>query len=85
MEIIFSEKAQNDLEYWKKINNEKIQRRITELLKSILQMPFSGIGKPEPLRHNLSGKWSRRINDEHRIVYSVETNFIKIHSLKGHY
>jgi toxin YoeB len=85
MEIEITDKAKLDLGYWNKVNNEKILKRIRELLVSISDSPYQGIGKPEPLKHALSGKWSRRINQEHRLVYKIENNRIIIHSLKGHY
>ena len=81
----FSDKAQEDIQYWKKIGDKKIQKKIQELLLSIQETPYSGIGKPEALRHELSGSWSRRINREHRMVYHVTGDIIKIESLKGHY
>ena len=64
-----------------------ILKKIRQLLEIITETPYSGIGKPEPLKHHLAGLWSRRINQEHRLVYEViETdNVILIHSLKGHY
>jgi toxin YoeB len=74
MEIIYSDEAQRDIEYWKKSGNKIIQKKIQQLLNSIEETPFDGIGKPEPLRHNLSGLWSRRINQEHRIVYQLLEN-----------
>ena len=87
MEIIYSEEAQRDIEHWKKSGNKIIQKKIQQLLNAIEENPFDGIGKPEALRYNLSGKWSRRVNHEHRIVYEVLDNneTIKVHSLKGHY
>jgi len=87
MEIIYSDEAQKDIVYWKKSGNKAIQKKIQQLLISIEENPFSGIGKPEPLKHNLSGFWSRRINHEHRIVYQLIENeqLIKIHALRGHY
>jgi len=89
MEIRYNEKAIDDLKYWKKSGNSIIQNKIANLLINIVESPFEGIGKPEPLKYNLSGKWSRRINEEHRIIYEViieESNsFLKIYSLKGHY
>ena len=87
MEIIYSEESQLDIEYWKKSGNKIIQKKIQQLLLAISQDPFNGIGKPELLKHNLTGLWSRRINQEHRIVYEVleAESRIKIHSLKGHY
>lgn len=60
----YSEKAKEDIFYWKKSSNNAILKRIRKLLESILETPFEGIGKPEPLKHNLSGKWYRRINKE---------------------
>lgn len=86
MEIAFDEVALKDYEFWRKSGNKIIQKRIQDLLTSIIETPFTGIGKPEALRYGLSGKWSRRINQEHhRIIYSVNKDIIQIHSLKGHY
>ncbi len=65
--------------------NKKIHARITELIKDIGRNPFSGIGKPEPLKHELKGLWSRRITDEHRLVYKVSEDEILIYSCKYHY
>ncbi|MCH6234359.1 Txe/YoeB family addiction module toxin [Cognataquiflexum rubidum] len=65
MEIIFSPKAIKDLTFWKKSGDKSAMKKIQELLKSIAVSPFSGLGKPEPLKHQLSGMWSRRINREH--------------------
>jgi toxin YoeB len=84
MEIIYSDKAKNDLEYWDKFGSESEKNRIKSLLQSILTTPFSGIGKPEALKYDLSGKWSRRINRKDRIVYRV-THCIEILSFRGHY
>lgn len=89
MEIIFSAKAKKDLEFWSKSGNKIILKKISELLRAIQENPFEGIGKPEPLKYNLSGVWSRRINQEHRLIYEiVDENTIEILniiSLKGHY
>jgi toxin YoeB len=79
MEIVLLEQARKDRDYWKKSGNTKIQNRISALLKDILQHPFTGIGKPEPLKHNLKGLWSRRINDEHRLVYQVSDGMIYVY------
>ena len=84
MELKFKPTAENDLDYWYR-TNKRIIKRIELLFKSILNDPFNGIGKPEPLKENLSGYWSRRITDEHRIVYKVEDDTVVIYSLKGHY
>ena len=81
----YSEKAQEDIAYWKKTGNVKVQKKIQEILQSIQENPFQGIGKPEPLKHELSGSWSRRIDREHRIVYRVMDDLIQVQSLKGHY
>ncbi|MGL2992880.1 Txe/YoeB family addiction module toxin [Flavobacterium sp. TSSA_36] len=89
MEIIFSKKAKNDLDFWNKIGNKTILKKISELLRAIQESPFEGIGKPEPLKYNLSGVWSRRINQEHRIIYEIidenTIEILNIISLKGHY
>jgi toxin YoeB len=87
MEIIFFPKSKEHLEYFKKTYNPIILKKIRKLLASIHDSPYSGIGKPEPLKHNLTGLWSRRINQEHRLVYEVleDKNVILVHSLKGHY
>ena len=86
MEVTFSEEAQRDIEFWKKSGNKIIQKKIQQLLAAIFENPFEGIGKPEALKHQLSGLWSRRINHEHRIIYELfNDQIIKIHALKGHY
>lgn len=79
--------AEEDLEYWKKTGNKRIMKRITMLLSDILEHPFTGIGKPEPLKGDMHGIWSRRINDEHRLVYSVSNGmiFVYVLSLRYHY
>jgi len=85
MEIIFAPKALKDLKHWKSSGNPKIQKRIAELINSTSENPFTGIGKPEPLKHEFGGCWSRRINDEHRIIYEVSEKSIEILSFKDHY
>jgi toxin YoeB len=82
--ILFDEQAENDLAYWYKKNLKKVAR-IYQLLDSIRQDPFSGIGKPEPLRYHLSGCWSRRIDHENRLVYEVKAEIIRIISCRYHY
>ena len=86
MKFVFTELSWEDYLFWQKNDKQKL-KRINELLKDISRNPYEGIGKPEPLKHHLAGLWSRRINQEHRLVYEViETdNVILIHSLKGHY
>ena len=71
MEVIYSPKAVEDLKYWKRTGNKTIQKKITNLIEAIQKDPYEGIGKPEPLKYNLSGAWSRRINQEHRLVYEI--------------
>jgi len=85
VEIDYLDKALDDIEFWKKTGDKVIQKRISKLLESISKTPYSGIGKPEPLKHQLSGYWSRRITEEHRIVYTVSSDRIKIISLRFHY
>ncbi|MBX9784777.1 MAG: Txe/YoeB family addiction module toxin [Chitinophagaceae bacterium] len=85
MEVEFTFEALADLKHWKKTNNSAILKRIRLLIESISETPFEGTGKPEPLKYNLKGCWSRRINKEHRIVYEVMDKKIIIHSLQGHY
>ena len=85
MEIVYLPKALEDRKYWKKSGQKQIQVRILSILQSIQQSPFEGIGKPEPLKYNFAGMWSRRINNVHRIVYEIKNNEIHIHSMKDHY
>ena len=89
MEVIYSDKAQKDIDFWKKSGNKAIMNKITMLIEDIMLHPFEGLGKPEALKYNLSGKWSRRINREHRIIsQATKENTIEILnilSLKGHY
>lgn len=87
MEIVFLEQAEKDREYWKKTGNKAIMNRITALLKDMAEHPYTGIGKPEPLRYELAGYWSRRINSEHRIIYSVHEEKVVVYvlSMRYHY
>jgi toxin YoeB len=85
MEVELTAKADADLMYWQNKKNAKVLKRIRELLDVMIKTPFTGIGKPELLKYNLSGKWSRRIDRENRIVYQVLPDLIIVHSLKGHY
>jgi toxin YoeB len=85
MEIRFTSTADKDLKYWKETKNESVLKRIRVLLESIRQYPYSGIGSPEKLKYELSGKMSRRINQQHRIIYEVYENYLLVHSLRGHY
>jgi len=87
MEIILLEQASKDRDYWKKSGNKDIMNKITVLLKDIMEHPYTGIGKPEPLKYDLTGKWSRRINSEHRLIYSVSEDIITVYvlSMRYHY
>ena len=84
MKLTFSEHAWEDYLYWQK-TDKKVIRRINLLIKEIQRTPFEGIGKPEPLKHSLSGYWSRRITDEHRIVYKVTEYSLLVAQLRYHY
>ena len=84
MKLVFSEQAWEDYLYWQK-TDKKLLERIHVLIKDISRSPLVGIGKPEPLKHALAGYWSRRINDEHRIVYKVADGSILIAQLRYHY
>ncbi len=84
MNLIFADHAWDDYLYWQK-TDKKMVKRINSLIKDIQRSPFEGIGKPESLKHALSGYWSRRINEEHRIIYKVEPNSIHIAQLRYHY
>lgn len=89
MEVIYTPQAIEDLKYWKRSGNKAIQRKIEQLIVAIQERPFAGIGKPEPLKYELLGSWSRRINSEHRIIYQIYENntilILEIQSLRGHY
>jgi toxin YoeB len=87
MEVIYSVKAREDISYWKKSGNKAVQQKISALIDDILEHPYTGLGKPEALKYELSGSWSRRITQADRLVYSVdiENNRIEIETLRGHY
>ena len=85
MEIILLQKAQEQLSYWEKTNNKIVLKRISILIRAITNDPYIGIGKPELLKHELSGKWSRRIDKENRLVYAILDSVLYIYTIKGHY
>ena len=89
MKLIFAEAAWQDYCYWQTQSEEEISKqmlkRINQLIQEIQREPFAGVGKPEPLKYALSGYWSRRINDEHRIVYKMENDALLIAQLRHHY
>ena len=83
--LIFSDQAMDDVAYHKKSGNKAFLKKLLVLLEEIAEHPFTGTGKPEALKHTLTGKWSRRINQEHRLIYKVSDKEVEIVSLKGHY
>ncbi|HNZ81955.1 MAG TPA: Txe/YoeB family addiction module toxin [Bacteroidales bacterium] len=85
MEIVFLPKADEDLEYWIVTGNKTVLKKIAQLTEAILCAPYTGIGKPEALKHQLAGKWSRRITGEHRYIYQIDGEIMKVYSLRGHY
>jgi len=86
-EIEYTPKSLEDVAFWKKSGQKVVQDRITKLLNSISQTPTEGIGKPEPLKHKLSGCYSRNIDSKNRVIYTFneDTYKVVIHSLRGHY
>lgn len=84
MNLIFAEEAWEDYVYWQK-QDKRRRDRINKLIRETQREPFAGVGKPEALKHALSGFWSRRITDEHRIVYRVEDTTLQIAQLRFHY
>lgn len=82
--ITFSEDAWDEYIYWQ-AQDKKTLRKINALLKEIQREPYNGAGKPEPLKGDLSGKWSRRINDKDRLVYEIENDTVIVQQCKGHY
>ena len=84
MNIVWTPSAWEDYLYWQQLDKEKVTK-INELIKDSKRSPFAGIGKPEPLKGNLKGAWSRRINQEHRFVYKVVENTIVILQCRFHY
>ena len=84
MKLLFAEAAWDDYQYWLKTDRRMLER-INTLIRDVQLEPFSGIGKPEPLKHAIAGYWSRRINDEHRMVYRVQDGNLWIAMLCYHY
>jgi toxin YoeB len=84
MKLVFAENAWEDYLYWQ-AQDAKTLRRVNQLIKECLRTPFSGTGKPEPLRGDLRGWWSRRITLEHRLVYRVESESLLIAQCRYHY
>ena len=84
MKYIFVDESWEDYLYWQTTNKQNV-KRINTLIKSMLRTPFEGIGKPEPLKHDLQGFWSRRIDDKNRLVYKFDNEMIEIIQCKTHY
>lgn len=84
MRIKYTKNAAEDIAYWK-TKDKKIYKRFCILIHDIEKNPFKGLGKPEALKYNLKGKWSRRLTQEHRMVYEVFEDFVIIHQCRFHY
>lgn len=84
-ELEFTQQALIDIAKHKKSGNKVVLNKIHTFLEELIEQPYSGTGKPEALKHDFSGYWSRRINKEHRLVYRVAENTIYINSVYGHY
>ena len=84
MKLIFADAAWEDYLYWQ-TQDRLILERINKLIREIQRAPFAGIGKPEPLKHALTGYWSRRITDEHHIVYKIQEGSLLLAQLRYHY
>jgi toxin YoeB len=84
VKLVFSDEAWEDDLYWQKQDRRMVER-IDRLVQEVKRDPFSGVGKPEPLKHALAGFWSRRLTDEHRMVYRVEGDSLQIAQLRYHY
>ncbi len=81
----FTNQATKDITFHKKVGNKAILNKLFVLLSELTQHPLEGTGKPEALKHNLAGCWSRRINQEHRLIYQVSKKVVQVLSAKGHY
>lgn len=84
MELVWQTNAWEDYLFWQK-QDKKVLERVNELMKDSLRSPFKGIGKPEPLKGNYGGCWSRRITDEHRLIYKVKEDRLHILQCRYHY
>ena len=84
MKILFTSQSWDDYLYWQN-NDKKFLKRINDIIKDIIRTPYEGIGKPEPLKYEYHGYWSRRVNQEHRLVYKIENNTLYIAQCRYHY
>jgi toxin YoeB len=85
MEVVYKDKAIDDIRFWKKSGQKTIQNKISRLIEDIMQHPYTGIGKPEALKYELSGLWSREIDKGNRLIYEVAGLQLHIISMRGHY
>ncbi len=85
--VVVSEEAKEDLRYWKKVGDTSVLRKIDRIFQELALHPSTGTGKPEALRGDMSGCWSRRVNKQHRIVYEITENIVTVFviSARGHY
>lgn len=84
MNLLFTENAWEDYLFWQQ-TDKRVVKRINELIKDIKRNPFEGIGKPEPLKYDLAGKWSRRVTDEHRLIYKIDGENVIMYAFRYHY
>jgi toxin YoeB len=84
VKLIFSTQAWDDYLHWQS-TDKKVVKKINELIKDVIRSPYQGIGKPEPLKHTFSGFWSRRITEEHRMVYRIQGDALEVAQLRYHY
>jgi toxin YoeB len=85
MEVVYKDKALEDIKFWKKSSQKNIQSRITKLIEDIQLHPETGLGNPEPLKYELSGLWSRKIDIGNRLIYEIFENNLHVISMRGHY
>jgi toxin YoeB len=85
MEVIYKDKALNDIDFWKKSGQKTIQSRISKLIEDIKNHPETGLGKPEVLKYELTGLWSRKIDEKNRLIYEVVNSQLHVISMRGHY
>lgn len=85
MEVVYKDKAIEDINFWKKSGQKIIQNKISKLIEDILQNPYTGLGKPEALKYQLSGLWSREIDKGNRLIYEVIGQQLHVISMRGHY
>ena len=85
MEVVYKDKAIDDIRFWKKSGQQTVQKKISRLIEDILQHPYTGLGKPEALKYELNGLWSREIDKGNQLIYEVVDQQLHIISMHGHY